>query len=205
MTSMLCHITNVCYAIKFASENIIYKNIMKRSIRMKLQVCIEQLDFGNLMHFPKLKAMPNFVGVLRNLQKQLKTRYESIEKLKIWFSVFDTPLTVDFKDIQDAALQMELIKFKCDHRLREKFMNTTKIHEDPDERDFPANSSNVPVLVKSSHGTVSLETDYREKELFKCRAYLVNLIKIIANEPLNALFNCVNVLSLQGPHQTHYC
>ncbi|PSN35158.1 hypothetical protein C0J52_25605 [Blattella germanica] len=56
----------------------------------------------------KLNAMPNFVGILRNIQTQFKTHYESIEKLKIWFSVFDTPFAVDFKDIQDAALQASL-------------------------------------------------------------------------------------------------
>ncbi|PSN39758.1 hypothetical protein C0J52_26801 [Blattella germanica] len=67
--------------------------------------------------------MPNFVGILRNIQKQFKTRYESIEKLEIWFSVFDTPFTVDFKDIQDAALKMELIALRCDSRLLEKFIN----------------------------------------------------------------------------------
>ncbi|PSN38131.1 hypothetical protein C0J52_08224 [Blattella germanica] len=83
---------------------------MEHSIRMKLQVWIVQLECGNLMHFPKLNAMPNFVGVLRNIQTQFKTRYESIKKLEIWFYVFDTLFTVDFKDIQDAALQMELIE-----------------------------------------------------------------------------------------------
>ncbi|PSN36185.1 hypothetical protein C0J52_12907 [Blattella germanica] len=77
------------------------------------------------MYFPKLNAMPNFVGVLRNIQTQLKTRYGSIEKLEIWFSVFDTLFTVDFKDIQDASLQIELIEFSCDRTLREKFMNTS--------------------------------------------------------------------------------
>ncbi|PSN41064.1 hypothetical protein C0J52_18310 [Blattella germanica] len=41
-------------------------------------------------------------------------------------SVFDTSFTVDFKDIQDAALQMELIELRCDRRLREKFMNSSK-------------------------------------------------------------------------------
>ncbi|PSN40233.1 hypothetical protein C0J52_12046 [Blattella germanica] len=86
---------------------------------MKLRVWIVQLECGNLMHFPKRNSIPNFVGVLRNIQTQFKTRYESIEKLEIWFSIFDTLFTVDFKDIQDAALQMELIEFICDHRLRE--------------------------------------------------------------------------------------
>ncbi|PSN42444.1 General transcription factor II-I repeat domain-containing protein 2 [Blattella germanica] len=52
-------------------------------------------------------------------------RYESIEKLEIWFSVFDTRFTVDFKDIQEAELQMELIKLTCDRKLREKFMNSS--------------------------------------------------------------------------------
>ena len=47
--------------------------------------------------------------------------YREIENLVI---CFDTPFTVDFKRIQDAALQMELIEFKCVYRLREKFMNT---------------------------------------------------------------------------------
>ncbi|PSN36276.1 hypothetical protein C0J52_19942 [Blattella germanica] len=55
---------------------------------MKLQVWLEQLEYGNLMH-AKLKAMPNFVGVLRNLQTQFKTCYESIKKLEIWYSDVD--------------------------------------------------------------------------------------------------------------------
>ncbi|PSN54846.1 General transcription factor II-I repeat domain-containing protein 2 [Blattella germanica] len=96
---------------------------MKHGIRMKLQVWIVKLEYRNLMHFPKLNAMPNFVGILCSIQAQFKTRYENIEKLEIWFSVFDTPFTVDFKDIQDAALQMELIDLRCDRRLHEKFMN----------------------------------------------------------------------------------
>ncbi|PSN41057.1 hypothetical protein C0J52_18322 [Blattella germanica] len=66
-------------------------------VRKNLQVCIEQLDCRNLMHFPKLKPKPNFVGVLRNLQTQLKTRYKCITQLKIWFSVFDTPVYSRFQ------------------------------------------------------------------------------------------------------------
>ncbi|PSN48840.1 hypothetical protein C0J52_05114 [Blattella germanica] len=78
---------------------------------------MDSTEVGNLMHFPNLNAMPNFVCVLRNTQTQFKTHYESIEKLEIWFPVLDTPFTVHFKDIQDAALQMELIELSCDRRL----------------------------------------------------------------------------------------
>ncbi|PSN53946.1 hypothetical protein C0J52_12538 [Blattella germanica] len=81
---------------------------------MKIQVWIVQLECKNCMHFPKLNAVPNFLGVLCNIQTQFKTLYESIEKLEIRFSIFDTPFTVDFKDIQDAALQIELIELRCD-------------------------------------------------------------------------------------------
>ena len=93
---------------------------MKHNIRLKHKVnlWIEQLDCGNLMPFPKLTAIPNFVGILRNLQTQFKIRYESIEKLEIWFSVLihrlNTQFTVNFKDIQDAALQKELVEFRCE-------------------------------------------------------------------------------------------
>ena len=119
---------------------------------MKLQVWIEQLECGNLMHFPKLKAMPNFVGVLRNIQTQFKTRYESIEKLEIWFSVFDTPFTVDFKDIQDAALQMELIELRCDRRLREKFMNSSITELIQFSRTVP--DSQFPNLMRNAAKTI---------------------------------------------------
>ena len=127
---------------------------MKHSIRMKLQVWIVQLECGNLMHFPKLNAMPNFVGVLRNIQTQFKTRYESIEKLEIWFSVFDTPFTVDFKDIQDAALQMELIELRCDRRLREKFMNSSSTELIEFNRTLP--DSQFPNLMRNAAKTIAM-------------------------------------------------
>ncbi|KAJ4451510.1 hypothetical protein ANN_02974 [Periplaneta americana] len=77
----------------------------------------EQLECGNLLHISNLKALDNcedislkgFVGVLRLLEEQFKTRYESMDKMEIWFSVFYIPFTVDFKDIKDTPLQMELI------------------------------------------------------------------------------------------------
>ncbi|PSN57230.1 hypothetical protein C0J52_05025 [Blattella germanica] len=110
---------------------------MKHSIRLKLQIWIVQLECGNLMHFLKLNAWPNFVGVLRNIQTQFKTRYESIEKLEMWFSIFDTPFTVYFKDIQDAELQMDLIELRCDRRLREKFINSSEFNRTVPDSLFP--------------------------------------------------------------------
>ncbi|PSN42653.1 hypothetical protein C0J52_13036 [Blattella germanica] len=83
---------------------------MTHSIRMKLQVWIVQLECGNLMHFPKLNEMPNFIGVLHNIQTQFKIPYESIEKLEIWFSVFDTPFTYCTYLCEQAFSVMKLIK-----------------------------------------------------------------------------------------------
>ncbi|PSN44133.1 hypothetical protein C0J52_13829 [Blattella germanica] len=113
-----------------------------------------QLECVNLMHFPNLNAMPNFVGVLRNIQTQFKTRYESIEKLEIWFSSFDTPFTVDFKDIQDAELQMELSEIRCDHRLREKFMNSSSTKLIEFNRTLP--DSQFPNLMRNTAETLAM-------------------------------------------------
>ncbi|PSN38964.1 hypothetical protein C0J52_11348 [Blattella germanica] len=77
---------------------------MKHSKRMKLQVWIVQLECGNLMHFPKLTAMPNFVGVLRNIQTQFKTRYGNWKSGSLFFGF---PFTVDFKDIQDTTNKVD--------------------------------------------------------------------------------------------------
>ncbi|PSN46123.1 hypothetical protein C0J52_12084 [Blattella germanica] len=127
---------------------------MKHSIRRKLQVWIVQLECGNRMHFPKLNAMLNFVGVLRNIQTQFQTRYESIEKLEIWFSIFNIPLTVNFKDIQDAALQMELIELRCDRRLREKLMNSSSTELIEFNRTVP--DSQFPNLMRNTAKTIAM-------------------------------------------------
>ncbi|PSN52236.1 hypothetical protein C0J52_14703 [Blattella germanica] len=127
---------------------------MKHSIRMKLQVWIVQLECVNLMHFPNLNAMPNFVGVLSNIQTQFKTRYESIEKLEIWFSIFDTRFTLHFKDIQDAALLMELIELRCDRMLREKLMKSSSTELIEFNRTVP--DSQFPKLMRNTATTIAI-------------------------------------------------
>ncbi|PSN44529.1 hypothetical protein C0J52_14679 [Blattella germanica] len=100
--------------------------------------------------------------------RQFKTRYESIEKLEIWFSVFDTPFTEDFKDIQDAALQMELIELRCDRRLREKFMNSSSTELIEFNRTLT--DSQFPNLMRNTAKTIAICMLFLHEiaELLKC-------------------------------------
>ncbi|PSN56611.1 hypothetical protein C0J52_11286 [Blattella germanica] len=130
--------------------------------------------------------MPNFVGVLHNIQTQFKTHYESIEKLEIWFSVFDTPFTVDFKDIKNAALKMELIEVRCDSMLREKFMNSSSTEFN---RTLP--DSQFPNLMRNTAKPIAMFVS-------SLHISVVNLIKtqdrarINDNNLINSLRICVS-------------
>ncbi|PSN40848.1 hypothetical protein C0J52_19545, partial [Blattella germanica] len=87
-------------------------------------------------------------------QIKFQIQFETIEKLEIWFSVFDTPFSIYFHDIQDAALQMELIALRCGRRIREKFMNSSSTELIELYRTLP--NSQFPNLKRNAPKTIAM-------------------------------------------------
>ncbi|XP_076228031.1 general transcription factor II-I repeat domain-containing protein 2-like [Nomia melanderi] len=148
LADLITHLNALNIKMQGKDKTIIDLFDVVTAFKIKLNLWVNDLEFGNTQDFPKLNSVSNdgtyehYLSVLRNLNDEFSNHFKELLSLEIDFDILSAPFAADYRTAL-AHLRMELIDLTCNRALKLKSsdLSVLKFYQILPRNEYPVKNN----------------------------------------------------------------